>query len=611
MTSWSPALDNTEATSVQRRRRAIFLVLAVLLAVVHFGFLVAFFAPAISTPDANGYFAQARLIANEQRTWFATESILQYVPPHWHKTGEDRYFSKYPPGLPAIAAVVLRLFGPEAALLVNPIMASLSLLGLFLICRLWIGGGWGLLAAALMAVNPFANQQALWAFAHTAVAFFLIWGVFFLARWAKTHSPGCAFGAGLCLGVIPTLRYAEALFGLGFVVFVLLNLRRNRGAWRSLVAGGLGVVVPLGALCVRNHQAFGAFWKTGYDLANKQLYFGWTYFTSYSVQYLQQLLSDGCGLLFGLGIVGIAVLCARRDTWKRGVLLAVLIVPSTLLYMSYYWAPDRQSMRFLVPTFFIYPIASTWLLRVCAGTRRAPAWAGSATLLFVTICWGLPPSIGPLQRLEHTNAALAQVTRTLKEHVAPGSIVIADGLFQQHLDYIGDWRLADQSVMTYPGGRRPEAHFADEDAPDPRRPRRMEKRFHRYADLRGPELFDAFSEDIWQWAGEHRKVYWIGDEEQLDLFEEQLWPGDKLTTVAKIELPQGEASVFHAPGGFGPPMAPDGGPDRGPRPHRRFGRLRDRPPPGAGMNRRFDVLQTKEPLLLVEWTRGALSIRRR
>ncbi len=29
---------------------------------------------------ANGYFAQARLIATRQQTWFETESTIQYMP---------------------------------------------------------------------------------------------------------------------------------------------------------------------------------------------------------------------------------------------------------------------------------------------------------------------------------------------------------------------------------------------------------------------------------------------------------------------------------------------------------------------------------------------------
>jgi hypothetical protein len=63
----------------------------------HFIFLMLHFEPAISTPDANGYFAQTRLIADQGRTWFEPESPLQYVGVHRLNTEGYRYFSRYPP----------------------------------------------------------------------------------------------------------------------------------------------------------------------------------------------------------------------------------------------------------------------------------------------------------------------------------------------------------------------------------------------------------------------------------------------------------------------------------------------------------------------------------
>ena len=54
-----------------------------LLVAGHFLFLALFFRPAISTPDANGYMAQARLIAREGRTDIVVESPVQYVGDHW------------------------------------------------------------------------------------------------------------------------------------------------------------------------------------------------------------------------------------------------------------------------------------------------------------------------------------------------------------------------------------------------------------------------------------------------------------------------------------------------------------------------------------------------
>src|SRR5271166_835636 len=113
----------------------------------HFLFLMAFFAPAISTPDANGYMAQARLIASQGRSDIVTESPAQYVGDHWMQTGRGHYYGQYPPGLPAMLAVVFRLSGPTASLYLIPLLGSLSLLALFLVGREWVGARWALLAA--------------------------------------------------------------------------------------------------------------------------------------------------------------------------------------------------------------------------------------------------------------------------------------------------------------------------------------------------------------------------------------------------------------------------------------------------------------------------------
>ncbi|HUT64473.1 MAG TPA: glycosyltransferase family 39 protein, partial [Anaerolineae bacterium] len=436
----------TEKADIQKREKDYTLTIAVLLVIIHFVFHMAYFEPAISTPDANGYFVQAKLIAKEHRTYFKTESIIQYVGDHWHKTGNNGYFSEYPPGFPAILAVVFWIFGPEATLLVNPLMASVSLFALFLTCRVWIGRWWGLLAAALMAFNPIANQHALVADSHTATLFFLIWALYFIARWNNTHSLWWSFGTGLFLGIIPTIRYPEVLFTIAFGLFLMLNLRGDRTVWRSLIAGVIGFALPFGTLCIRNHLAFGAFWKTGYSLLNRPIGFGWNYFITHSIHYLQELQSEGCGLMFGLGLIGIAALCARRDTWKRSIFWAVLILPITLLYMAYFWPPDHASMRFLLPTFPVYTIASVWLLQMLSENQRKAAYVGSAVLLFFMISWGLPLSIQPMKNLKSTNAALVQVTRALKNHAEPGSIVIANKHILQHIDFVGYWHLADELV---------------------------------------------------------------------------------------------------------------------------------------------------------------------
>jgi hypothetical protein len=73
--------------------------------ILHFLVVSCFFASRFSTPDASGYFTQGRLLATEGQAWFTVESPSQYVPTHWHDTGDGRFHAKYPPGLPLLLAL--------------------------------------------------------------------------------------------------------------------------------------------------------------------------------------------------------------------------------------------------------------------------------------------------------------------------------------------------------------------------------------------------------------------------------------------------------------------------------------------------------------------------
>ena len=582
--------------------------LVILLVGIHFAFLVRYFEPAISTPDAHSYFVQAKLIAGEGKTYVEPESTLQYLGPHWRRAAENRYFCTHAPGLAVIMAPVYKILGPGACLWVNPIMASLSLLGLFLLCQLWIGGGWGLLAAALMAVNPFANEHALFGDSHSATCFLLVWGLYFTAKCTRTRSAWWAFAAGVFLGTIPSVRYAEVLLLPGVAIFVLLNIPRDKASWSSLVTGTIGAGIPLGLLCIRNQIAFGAFWRTGYGLMHEESsFFGWHYFARFSFEYLQKLMSEGCGVIFGLGLIGIAILCVRRETWKRGLLFALLAVPISVLYMSLFWGPDAQSMRYFLPTFYVYTIASVWLLHLLVWQRAASAWIASVVLLGVTIWWGLPQSVRAMAGLKDRNAVLADVTRVLEKRVEPGSIVIASEGFNQHLDFIGYWRLVDASVLWRPRLAAERTFGPDVEGPmPPMRALRNVEAANKYAKLAGKELFGAFSEDVWAWAGEERRVYLLGREEQIKDYEERLLEHDRLTVIEEIELPSQRPDEVREKVGFRPPMAPPGGLAGAPRPMGPGGAMggpTPGPPGPMGPNRIFDFVIDGEPLLLVEWTR--------
>ena len=593
-------------------------VAAIALVILHFAVLACFHEPALSGPDANGYFAQAKLLATEGQTSQVLDSPIQLTGAHWIDAGDGRYFSKYPPGFPLLLAVPYRLFGPAASLWLDPLMASLTLLALFLICRHWVTPGWALAGTALMATSPLVNEHAVAGFSHTAVAFFLLWGMYGLLRWTQHHSPGWLALAGFCIGMVPTIRYAEVLYAGAFALFIILRLRDTRptgaGALATVATAALPAAVPMSLLAIRNHRAFGAFWRTGYAASQEQTGFGWGYFADHWASYLEGLMGPGMGLLFGLGVFGLAVLCTRPDTRQRGLFLVSLILPTTLLYMAYYWQPDPKSLRFLLPTYYLYTMAGIWLLSLMAERLGRPAVIGTIVVVGLSVVWGSSRSLESLALQQDRNAALVHITRAVEQHVPAGSILLVDRQVGQHLDVIGRWRLgqaevlsgADRRSRVFGPGQRPgwggplapgstppgtqpsprdaapgdrAAATADprdmRDGPNPMAGGAMQ-RLARYRGLREPERSAMVCQDLIAWAGEDSCIYVLGAKEEITAQMRRLGLGNSWQELATIELPQteepggrpGRGARRARPGfpgrlgmaGPGGPLGPFGGP---------------------------------------------------
>ncbi len=416
----------------------------------HFFYVMTFFEPAISSIDANGYYAQARLIAEDGRAGFAPDSPFRYIGQHWLEVDDGWRVSRYPPGLSLLLAIPFKLGGPTMTLLVNPLLASLTLAGLYLLCAGWLGRGWGLVAALVMAVNPVANSRILSYDSHTAVTFFLLWGLYFLARWSRTKSMSVGFLAGLFLGTIPSIRYAESLFALAIALFVLsYTNRKQQRDIRSVVVMLSGVAIPVIALLIRNHLVFGAFWRTAYNISGEVSDFGVDSFAQHAVPYLRTIFSHGLGVFAGLGIVGISLACCRKDSWREGLLLAGIVVPSTLLYMAYDWYSGRpeSTLRFLLPTFYLYTIGGAWCFKLLNEARSNRGWVAATIALTVTTIWGVNGSNAELSRLEYDNGRAATIWRAAESHVPEGSFIVADKRVHRQLDFVGKWRLVDSALI--------------------------------------------------------------------------------------------------------------------------------------------------------------------
>ena len=229
------------------------------------------------------------------------------------------------------------------------------------------------------------------------VACCLVWGIYLLMRWSDSGRIAWAFLAGLVLGCIPTIRYADSIVAIGIAIFLLMHIQKFPKIWKPYLAALIGALLPVLPLLVRNQLLFGAFWRTGYTLTNEESGFGWNYFTQHALGYLQMLQGSGLGLMFGLGLIGLVWMIFNKRERGVGLMLFGAEVPLLLVYMAYYWAAgvggagvgpggggggppgggggggggNAGAMRVLVPLVPLLVIAGVWAMAQMVKLARA------------------------------------------------------------------------------------------------------------------------------------------------------------------------------------------------------------------------------------------------
>ena len=523
-------------------------VIAVLL-ISYAAFLSVYFSPAIFHPDANGYWAQGSRIVDTGRSWFKPQSPAQYIGMHWLLTPDGKYVSRYPPGLPVVVGVVEKVFGWEASVLVNPVLAVLTLLGVYLVVSRLASPGWGVSAGILLVTNTAFTSHAVTSISHPAVAFCLVWGIYCLMRWS-VGGLWWAFAAGVAFGCIPSIRYADSIVAIGVAAYFLLSWGRHPSIWKHYLAAAGGAAVPIVPLLVRNQLVFGRFWRTGYALTNESTGFSWKWFTQHAVGYLQLLQDAGLGMVFALGLVGMIWMCFARPRRALGAMLLLSAGSLIVLYMAYYWAQGiaggiggpgnlmglpgggtAGAMRFYVPIVPLFTIAGVWAL--AEGMRSAPR---AAKILVPSAIIGLqcamygPAMLAEMDRSHEEKVPLARAARALVKVAGSDDVVVANPAMLQDLDFVKDWKLADPSLVNGWGiqfGGGP----GDPNAPAPQQMAKEQAEARRY---KGSMVAKQrrFRDDLRAWAGKG-SVYLIGTDEDIN----RLVPGIRrrdLTEVSRV-----------------------------------------------------------------------------
>lgn len=532
---------------------ALFFVGMTSIILLHFLFVMKYYYPAISGPDAEGYYTQAMLLSDDGRVFLEPQSVVQYIGPHWHYYDLNRYYTTFAPGFPLIMAGVSLIAGIEAMYLVNPLLASLTLFGFYFLCLTFTSRLWALTGLIFLAVLPFFNEHILFGDAHISVAFFLVWGLNFLIWGIKRNSVALLLTGGLFIGFIPAIRYGESLYAIAVgMIFLGLFLKHKLSRKFFMTITG-GALIPVVILAVHNQVSFGAFWKTGYSIPMRPPFLSLNNFFNNAGDFVSMLLSEGAGLFFPIGIIGMILMVPERGIRHYGLLLLLIVVGSTLMYSSLSWPADGQSMRFLLPTFSLYILASVWLMHKIGNNRKVVKLTLILIFVILSMIWGIPASIQRMSQSEYSNRILASITKDVKMNVKDGDVLITKEGINQNLSLYGKWKLADINLM-YPD---PVSFKMTAGASEnfPVRTRNPDTR-RRYSPIAGDALKMSFITDVFNWAGKVSSVYILADRFEIEQLQVSIKPVYTVKYIQRILLSKENIVSGYHSGMDGPPGRP-------------------------------------------------------
>lgn len=354
-------------------RRILFGTLLVTIAALYFAALLAHWYPANPGVDQNGYLVGGKLIATTGTYGFIPKNPFSFVGAMWNLGPDGKtYYPKYPLGLPWIYATLIHLFGTTrgtyACHLVSPVCATLSVIGVYLLARPYVGGFGAVLTALLLALSPVTFGLANNPNSHATTLACVTLGIAALLSFWRHGTYWRAALAGFLLGYALTVRYTEGLLLLPMGVVAVLRLAAA-GQGRKLNATFQGLALfafwclPVGTLLAFNLHYFGS--PTGYDSTKESTGFSWDYFVANWDLMLRELDDKALALVFPLSLVGLALMTALRRGWQLALILASWIFPAILLYTAYYWAPDSASLgyaRFILTVLPGLSFAAVWLV---------------------------------------------------------------------------------------------------------------------------------------------------------------------------------------------------------------------------------------------------------
>lgn len=483
-----------QADTLSRRERWIGIGLAVLLSVAYFAYIIHYWAPAHPGVDQNGYLVGGRLLAATGSTGMKPEHDLGFIGAMWVRNDETGYsYPKYPIGIPLLFAIPLWIFGSEpdgigvrAAFLVSPVGAAVAALGTYFLARQFVGLFGALCAMLLLMFSQLTLSLANNPNSHAACLATVVWGIYLLLRFWETGAFWRGLLGGFLIGFAYTIRYTEGLLGLLVGVTILCMAHAPNARWRSPTTVGIvrlftlpfthpkaflrlmsplvGWLIPVAYLTIFNLIAMGT--PTGYDTTNESKP-GSAFTIEHITQNWEKLIRQvhDTALFFALPLAMLGMLLAFRNSTRRALLLWLWLLPGVLIYMSYYWAPDRgvSYLRFfltLLPPLVVGAgVVVDQVQHLAAGRMQRVFLPIGAGLVVAMACalglyrsiLGLDDGVETGMGLEsqfRQNANLAQVGEMVVRHAKPGATIISNTNELHYLQFLGDYECFSTETFT-------------------------------------------------------------------------------------------------------------------------------------------------------------------
>jgi hypothetical protein len=559
------------------------------------------FVPAHPGVDQNGYFVGGKQLAATGTMKLVPRNPYEFVGRMWVgidlDTPTERFYPKYPAGLPAIFAILLRLDpvrGIDWSYWVSPVCAALALVGMYHLTRLVAGAFVSVLAMLALAGSAVTLQLAMNPNSHAPCLAFVIWGMYLVARGlgfsaAQPTEPtwrgiivACA-GAWLC-GFAVSIRYTEFLLCLPIGWMLLAGHSwRSRTSWLKLLAVTGAFSLPVLVLLAYNRASMGAW--TGYDPTNESTGFAMSYFAANWSNMLRQLYSNGLFFLLPVCVLGLVMMLAGRNA-RQGIMLLLWALPGILLYTGYYWAPERGGLgyaRFFLTFFPPLLVAGAWFfdelaMRMTGSERtagRGVAAVACGVLVAVSVGVGAVASVGEMERSHRSNLNLWELGNRVRaaaktaHDTGPAVVFAAEergggfrGQVLNYLQYAARLELYSSEMfsggeMGGPGMMRDD----DPDAPNPWQAARREQLARLRAGKTSEQLLAEAREIAVQALTTGRRVLILAPSRQATTFRNRHFPPvqfetrliDSWTDPAEMPVEAVGGPGMGGPGMQGPP----------------------------------------------------------